>query len=1283
MKTEHIHTYIKVILLSFIFLACSTEKNTLVNRSYHNLTAYYNIYFNGNESLEEGLNKIETRIEEDYTKILPIFKESLPETESLVMGDMERAIDKATKLIKMRSITAPPESNRRQQDPRKRKPVKPEYNRHVPDAYIMMGRAYLYQKNYFLASNTFSMIIRRYNTFPIKYDAYIWLLRTYNESERFAEARELIDMLEADDDFPSKLDGELAIAAADMYLKQLRYTEAIQYLNIGARKIKGNQRKTRYNFILGQLYQEQGNSERAIEAYKRVIRRRPDYEMLFNARINSARAYSGEGDITALRRELNRMSRKRRNAPYLDQIYYALGNILYNEGRINDAVDHYKLSATSSVKNTYQRALSCITLAEIYFDQRDYIPSGMYYDSAMVLIDNNYPNFNAINQKHTSLSRLVDNLLTVETQDSLQHLASLSQPELEAKINSWITAEKQRFDEMDAASAAADYGSAFGRTMGSRMRPGAQGGGWYFYNPSTIAYGKQEFGRLWGERPNDDNWRRSNKSEAMFDDMDEYAEDEFDELIEEEIEPRADDPTTREFYMQDIPTNDSLMAISHTQIREALFDAAMLFKTDFNDFEKAIETYLELNRRYPENRYELPSFFYLWDLYGTIEKPDSAAYYKTAVLNKYPESNYAKYLTNPNFFIEEQARKDSLNSIYNTAFNYYKMRDFENARRYSRQLIDMNADSTIIPKARFIEMVSVSRKFEQSRFADSLKTYIKTYPREEPTKLAQQILDLIEEEKLDDYQELINTGYLSDVIRNIEIIAQSQNPDDPYASKWDADENLLHYFIIAFPNTTDIDINRLRFDIANYNIDHYTTLDFDIETEALNSETRLVVVRNFTNKEAALIYFLSVIRKPEVFKTLAGHQFLNFVVSSSNYREMMNDRAYEQYLSFFVNNYSIYTTGEFPEEDLDSPEELMARLARDPDEELIERGEFVVVDTRSEEYEAPEPEEQIFNLDYDSQHMYMLMIKEARFNTGFVMRDFVRHNSSNFRNQRFRVVPNNMQGNTLLLVSNFENAHDAMQYLNHISRQNQLFSSIGDVQFEHYVISSENLSSLTTTNNIDEWERFYRFNYIQRRPPAPVSEEEPQTQESVIPVEEETQQTSTEQTIEEATEDSQSIPEESNLTQEPEPASLNEQTSEEDAPVETVVEAQVTEEYNGSFEYNAEASHKLVYILPASGSNQALLTTYINRLNATRFSGKNIEVGTEDFDDYRVLVTVSGIGNEENAKKYMDEINADSRITMSLRNVNYRSFIISDENHSIFKDTKNIQDYQKFYNSYY
>ena len=1279
-----------------------------MTRGYHNLTAHYNVYFNGNEAMKMGIQKIDKEVQEDYTKILPVFKESLPKTEEKVSGDMTTAIEKGTKLIKFHSITTPPKKSKSKS--KKKTAPKSEYNNWVDDAYMMIGKGYYYKKDFVMASSTFQQIIRKYKNEPEKYNAYLWLIRCYSEMERYTEAQQVIETLDGDNMFPEKLDGELAIVAADMHLKQQHFDEAIHYLNIGIKNIKGNKRKTRYTFILAQLYQETKKPELALEAYKQVIRRRPEYEMLFNARINSAGVFSGEQSATKLRKDLKRMLKKRWNEPYYDQIYFALAKISHNEGKIDEAIELYKKSVALSTENTHQRALGCLTLANVLFDQKKYIPAGNYYDSAMVVIDESYPNFEAISKEYNNLNKLVTSLVEVEKQDSLQKLAGLSDKELNEKIQGWIDAEKKKQEALlSSENSGGDAGSYYAATS-SRMRLSNTGSSFYFYNTSTISYGKKEFEKLFGKRKLEDNWRRTNKSEISLDEQGEPIAEKLDSVMEEEVAKRFDDPTTKDYYLQDIPRTDSLMKASHNKIRDALFTSATLLKTDFNDFEYSVKNFTGLNNRYPENIYLLTSYFNLWDLHKTIGNIDSSNYYRDLILQKFPESNYAKYLNNPNFLVEEAARKENMNNLYNQAFNSYKKRDFASAAQYSSQVMSMNPDTSLAAKTQFINTVSKSRNLGNNEFASALKSYISQYPKSEPTELAQKILALIKEDKLSDYNQLVSAGYLNDVIKNSELLPQNMLANDSIDSKWNKDSDLLHYFIIAYPNDATIDINRLKFDIANYNLDNFTSFDFEIETENLNQETKLLIVRNFENKESALVYFLSIIRKPEVFKTLAGKSYLNFVASSNNYREMLSQKTYNEYLAFFVKNYSSITTGKFSEKELESPEALIAKLKQDSTEELTEQGEYVVVDTKDADYK-PVVKEQLFTLDYNAPHSYTIMIPQKNIATGYLMRDFVRYNSASHKEKRLKVIPGRLKEATLLSISSFANANEALDYLKQASVKSELFASLKNAVYESFVISDENLKKLTETDSIGEWRKFYEANYIRRKPPVKVKPE---------PAKEEKTERAESSQIGKTTEQPQPKKPEPVQTEnkaiqntKPEPttvatAPVSEETKKAEVPIaetqnntadtvakeipetskievkseQKIKEAPVEPVFK-LFTSDSTANHNFIFILPAGGSNQALLMTYLTRFNTMKYRAQNLQIVQEPFEKMGTMIIVKGIGNKASGKSYEESVKADQRISMSLRNIDYKSYLISDENLLKLKETKEIAEYQKFYEAAY
>lgn len=418
--------HISIVLLAIgLVWGCSKNNNTRINRAYHNITAHYNVFFNGNEALKAGVQKIDNAYPNDYSRILPVYKSSDSRTASTSTADMDVAILKASKLIKLHSITKKPKRRKKRTEAYKKLASKNEFNKWVDDAYLLTGKAYFYQHNFLQAIGNFSHIVRTYEEPLVKYEAFLWMIRSYCESERFTEARDLLQRLQSDSDFPKKLEGELALITADYYMKQGEYPEAVPYMGIAVKKIKQRKRRLRNCYILAQLYEETGNAEKAAQLYREVIRMSPPYDMEFKARINIAGVYRGEGDIEDLKKKLHRMLRDEKNQEFQDQIYYALGNLFYNEGNKTEGINYYRQSVATYIENGNQLAAGCITLSNIYFEDKNYIQAHAYLDTAMTVIDGVYPEYEKYAERYTSLSRVAKHLNTIVLEDSLQRIAKM------------------------------------------------------------------------------------------------------------------------------------------------------------------------------------------------------------------------------------------------------------------------------------------------------------------------------------------------------------------------------------------------------------------------------------------------------------------------------------------------------------------------------------------------------------------------------------------------------------------------------------------------------------------------------------------------------------------------------------------------------------------------------------------------------------------------------------------------------------------------------------------
>ncbi|MDP4185759.1 MAG: tetratricopeptide repeat protein, partial [Bacteroidota bacterium] len=944
MKRDTLNTF-SLILVFLILASCSTKKNTVISRAYHNLTAHYNVYFNGHEALIAGEKKIEEAYPDDYTKLLPIFKSSDPRTDKIAASEMNIAIEKGAKLIRLHSITVKPVHQGRATASSRRFTNKKEYNNWVDDAYFLIGQAYYYQHDYLAAISNFSRIIREYKDASCRYDAFIWLVRCYNESERFTEARDQLQKLQSDPEFPKRLQGDLAVISADYHIRQGNYDDAIPYLEIATKTAIKHDARVRYHYILAQLCHENGKDDKAVFHYQQVLRKNPPYEMAFYARINSSTIASGNDGTDKLIRDLHKMLRDSKNHDYLDMIYFALGNIYFKKGATDLAINNYRLSSEASINNKEQKAKTCSTLANLYFEKKKYVLSQCYYDSAMIVIDHSDPSYKIISERSSALTRLVSNLKTVEREDSLQRLAGMSQKDRDNLINKWITEQNRKVEAQKKEMGASNTSKNFYLMNQNRLTPTAsttEATVFYFYNPTTIAYGRQEFAQLWGKRKLEDNWRRLNKSTNTDEISSPVAQTSTASKKDQDLSnPTLENLFSRDYYLKNIPLNDSLMSLSNDRLKTSLYQTAHILKIEFSDYKSSSEIYENLLKRFPGCEYELSAYFDLYETYNAMAEPKQSDRCKHFIVNRYPQSKYAMYLQKPDYFVQLQIKNDSITKIYDNAFYLFKQQKYNEVIPLCNQMLTMSPDSLIQSKIAFLKTIAEGRTTNNQLLALNLRTFVNNFPQSEPAPLAESIIKLISLNAFNDYQKLIDTGYLNNDIKNEES-TKSKTANDEFRGKFSYEPDLMHYFVIAVPSNTSIDLNKLRFDIANYNLDHFTKIDFDIETENLNNQIKLISVRSLEDKDQALVYFRSIIRKKNVFQSLANTNYVNFVISSSNYRALMNDRNYDEYLRFFIKNYSHFTSNDFPQASSDdSPEALIAKAKKN--DLPTEKGSYVMV----------------------------------------------------------------------------------------------------------------------------------------------------------------------------------------------------------------------------------------------------------------------------------------------------------------------------------------------------
>ncbi|MFN3446120.1 MAG: tetratricopeptide repeat protein, partial [Bacteroidia bacterium] len=510
-----------VLVLLTLVMACNPTRDRWLNRKWHTLTGHYNVYFNGEIKFIEAVEGYEKGVQNDFSKILPIHITPDEGAAKGMTSAMDEVIKKASKSIQMHTV-----------------------GRYTDDSYLLMAKAQFYKRDFFAALEGFQYINSKYPNTDLTKITTAWIARCYDGLNKQGEAEAVMGLLISEID-PTKFAGKKKVpekfilktqkltkpqkvfiyaTAADIYLKQEKYNLAADRLKVAVANTSVKKEKIRYNYILGQLYLLQDSIQQAKQCFVKVTKLLAPYDFEFNANLNLTRTYNpnNKKEVNQVKRNLKRMLRDDKNEGLYDQVYFELAKVEHRANEIPNAIKHYQLSIAKSTKNATQKTLSYLALGDIYLAMPNYRLGQAYYDSAASVIPTDNKDYKKVQDKKNVLSELISNILTIETEDSLQRLSKLSKAELEKRLDSWIIAAKLKA-EQDAKNAIAqkeiEKQAELNKPIGggpALPTLGVEQGQWYFYNASIKATGEQEFFsvRKWGRRENEDFWRIAAKEKV-------------------------------------------------------------------------------------------------------------------------------------------------------------------------------------------------------------------------------------------------------------------------------------------------------------------------------------------------------------------------------------------------------------------------------------------------------------------------------------------------------------------------------------------------------------------------------------------------------------------------------------------------------------------------------------------------------------------------------------------------------------------------------------------------
>ncbi len=909
---KNIRIYITIIILVIsVFYSCSTKKNTFLTRTYHNLTAHYNPYFNGNDKFKTAVKAFEKNYKDDYTQIIPVYKYPDKTQGQSLSSSMDVVIEKGTKVIKFHSITVPPKHKKLSRG-RKRKNVtkRKEYNNWVDDAYLLIGKAKFYKYDLMGALQTFDYVQTEYNYDKIKYDASLWKAKTLSAQKKYQDAENILLLLDGEKDFPKKLKANLYGTLANNYIKQGMYKQAILYLRKSLDYEKKRQQKIRDKFILAQLYEHLGNYQSASNLYAYIAKSNAPYEMQFAAAIHQATSYvSRKGNFKSTIKQLNKMLRDEKNKEYKDQIYYAIANVYIKERDTTNAIKALKNSSIYNKNNNYQKAQTLLLIASIYYDKHDYKNAKVYYDSTMMFLNPNYKDYEEIMVRKDNLSDLISNIETIQREDSLQRLANMTEKERNKVINKIIKeVRKQKQEKHKEEVEQQQYHMYQQMQNTSQPRMGSSSGKWYFYNPAMVSLGKSEFKRIWGNRPLEDNWRRKNKSPAGFDENDNQGFNPSDSLVN-----GIPLDETSEYYLKNVPLTDSAMQVSLKKMEDALFETGVIYRKRFNEIDLSIHYFELLLKKFPNTSYKLNTYYNLYQLYSLKKNNEKSNYYKSLIAKDFPNSEINKMISDPNYLSNQQAVKDSIKTLYMQTYNYFTHnllnRTLNNIEKFKQK-----KTSYLAPKFMLIEAFTYAKKGDLSKMKFTLEKVTAQYKGTTEDSLAQYYLSFIENNdsllqtlraqsllaQNTSQQETNSTTSQSDTLAQ----NQSQNnklQEEEIPSPYKYLPSEAHSYLVIVDDDPEI-VNRIKFNIINFNVDHFPMFDFNVKTVLFGTDKKLISVNGLKDADQALKYFKSLLYY-KVFEGIDTSMYKHFIISTTNYAPFFKDKDIKGYQKFFIKNY--------------------------------------------------------------------------------------------------------------------------------------------------------------------------------------------------------------------------------------------------------------------------------------------------------------------------------------------------------------------------------------------
>jgi len=863
-------TYYKIIVslfcIALVAQSCSRKKDKFINRNFHALGTKYNVLYNGDLALQRGKEAVNDAFTENFWELLPIERMKLQEDIFLPgqskNADFDKAEEKAIKAIQVHGMNIKGK----------------EKNPQIDEAYLLLGKARYYDQRFVPALAAFNNILNKYPTSDKINQVKIWREKASIRLDNNEGALKKLKRLLYEEELKDQDLADAKAALAQAYINLKHKDSALIELAIAAEYTKIKNEKARFHFIRGQLYNEFGKKDSANIEFNAIIDMHRQIPRAFYINAHLQKSYNfdtANGDLIEFKEYLADLEENRENRPFLDKIYYRIAEFHRNERSDSLSEAYYNKSLRKVTSDKYLKSLNYETLGNMYFDRNVYKTAGAYYDSTMAVMVQNSKPFRVLKRKRENLDDVIYYEGIAQTNDSILDIIKLPKEEqlaiyaeyaenlklkekaLEDQKENALK-QQQNLSAQNANSNQINTRSVGGpptRSRNIQSKPGGSGSSFYFYNTTTVAYGKNEFLKLWGDRKLQDNWRLSDQRADIATSTNTAIVK--DAVIDERFNP--------ETYLATLPTKQSDIDSIFKERNFAYYQLGIIYKEKFKEFQLAktkLETLLENN---PEDRLILPSKYNLYRIYVELGLNRKAETVKSDIIKNYSESRYAEILLNPQSELSKD--KNSPEAIYTRLYNQFNTENYAEVIAEAENQIKRLEGDDFVPKFEILKTSAKGRLYGFNAYKEGIDYIALTYPNTEEGKKAQEILK-----------------------NAIPVLAKKEFVTDDKAQKFNV--------IYKFDNNSGEDIDAF-IEILNAEVAKIKYFDLTTSKDVYDENTTFVVVHGLKSISGAS-GFAQILQsdekdkrgrpvKPKITKTY-------FAISSPNYAIVQRHKNLNTYL---------------------------------------------------------------------------------------------------------------------------------------------------------------------------------------------------------------------------------------------------------------------------------------------------------------------------------------------------------------------------------------------------